>query len=80
MATQAERADVIQVALPAAFRHRQNVIGIPQTLAHPRVESPVAHQGRARIAARPLQLAMLFDRVQTAMGANAAVALQYLLP
>ena len=80
MATQAERADVIQVALPAAFRHRQNVIGIPQTLANARVQSPVSHQGGADIAACSLQLAMLFNRIQPAMGANAAVALQDLLP
>jgi hypothetical protein len=80
MATQAQGADVIQVALPAAFRHRQNVIGIPQTLAHARVQSPVAHQGRACIPARSLQLAVLLDRVQTAMRANPSVALQDLLP
>jgi hypothetical protein len=80
MATQAKGADVIQVALPAAFRHRQNVIGIPKTLAHPRVQSPVAHQGGARIPTRSLQLAVLFDRVESAMGANASVALQDLLP
>ena len=79
MATQAEGADVVQVALPAAFRHRQNVIGIPQTLAHPRVESPMAHQGRPCVAASSLQLAMLFDRVEAAMRADAAVSLQYLL-
>ena len=52
MATQAERADVIQVAFPSAFRHRQNVIGIPQALAHSRVESPVPHQGHAPVTTR----------------------------
>ena len=80
MATQAQGADVIQVALPAAFRHRQNVIGIPQTLAHASVQSPVSHQGHTCIAARSLQPAVLFDRVQPAMSANASVALQNLLP
>ena len=76
MATQAESANVIQVAFPSTFRHRQNVIGIPQALAHPRAESPVPHQGRARIATRPFQPAVLPERVQTAMRANAAITLQ----
>jgi hypothetical protein len=40
----------------------------------------MSHQGRADIAARSLQPAVLFDRVQPAMGANASVALQNLFP
>jgi hypothetical protein len=56
------------------------VIGIPQTFAHPGVESPVPHERLARISARSLQLAVLSDCVQTAMSANASVALQNLLP
>jgi hypothetical protein len=79
MATQAKGADVIQVAFPSSFRHRKNVIGIPQALAHPRAESPVPHQGRARITTRSFQPAMLPDRVQTAMRAKAAITLQDLL-
>jgi hypothetical protein len=79
MATQAEGADVIQVAFPTTFRYRQNVIGIPQALAHPRIESPVPHQGRARITTRSFQPVVLPDRVQTAMRANAAITLQDLL-
>jgi hypothetical protein len=55
------------------------VIGIPQALAHPRAESPVPHQGRARITTRSFQPAMLPDRVQTAMRAKAAITLQDLL-
>ena len=34
MATKAKGSNVIQVALAAAFRYRQNVIGIPQTFAY----------------------------------------------
>ena len=80
MATQAQSANVIQVAFPSTFRHRQNMIGIPQTLTHPPAESPVPHQGLAPVTTRSFQVAMLLDRVETAMGANPAIALQDLLP
>jgi mannose/fructose/N-acetylgalactosamine-specific phosphotransferase system component IID len=50
MATQAKCADVIHVTLPAALGYRQYVIGVPQTLAHPRAHSPVPHKRRACLA------------------------------
>jgi hypothetical protein len=79
MATQAERADVIQVALPAPLRYRQNVIRVPKALAGPRVESPMPHQGHASRPARSLQLALLRDGVNPTVGAHALVTVQYLL-
>ena len=79
MATQAERADVVQVALPAALRYRQNVIRVPKALAGPGDESPMPHQGHAGSPARSLQLALLRDGVNPTVGAHALVAVQYLL-
>ena len=78
MATQAKGADIIQVALSAAFRYRQNVIGIPQTFSHLCLETPVEHKRLACGAACPFQPAMLFDRVKTTMSANASIALEYM--
>jgi hypothetical protein len=54
MATQAKGTNIIQVALPAPFGYRQNVIRIPQTLAHPGGESPMPHERKADVAARSL--------------------------
>jgi hypothetical protein len=54
MATQAECADVVQVALAAAFRYRQNMICIPETLAHSCRQSPMPHQRQASRAPRTL--------------------------
>jgi len=79
MASQAERADVIQVALPATLRYRQNVIRVPKALAGPRDESPMPHQGNACRPAGSLQLALLCDGVNPTVGAHALVAVQYLL-
>jgi hypothetical protein len=41
--TKAKGSNVIEVALAAPFCYRQNMIGIPQTFAEPRLKSPVAH-------------------------------------
>jgi len=54
MATQAEGTNIIQVTLAAPFGYRQNVIRIPQTLAHPGGESPVPHERKPKVAARAL--------------------------
>ena len=78
MATKAKRADIIQIAFPAALGHWKNVIGIPKTLTHPFAQSPVQHKVRTAVAARSFQLAMFLDRIQATVGAHAPVALQYL--
>jgi hypothetical protein len=54
MATQAEGADIVEVALAAAFRYRQNVIRVPKTLAHFCQESPMPHERQASGAPRTL--------------------------
>ena len=78
MATEAKRADIIEVALATTLRHGKNVIGIPKTLAHPFGESPMPHKGYTAVAARALQLAMFPDRIQAAVSAHAPVTLQNL--
>jgi hypothetical protein len=78
MAAEAERSDVIKVALPAAFRHGKNVIGIPKTFPHPFGESPMPHKDYTAVAARSRQLAMFPDRIQATVGAHAPVTLQNL--
>jgi hypothetical protein len=80
MATQAEGADVVQVALAAAFRHRQNVICVPETLAYPCRDSPVPHERQESGPARTLELAVFPEGVQPAVNAYPPIALQYLLP
>jgi hypothetical protein len=54
MATQAEGSDVVQVALAAAFRYRQNVICVPKTFAYSCRESPLPHERQASVTARTL--------------------------
>lgn len=78
MANQAQRADIIEIALATAFRHGKNVIGIPKTLAHSFAESPMLHKDQAAVAARALQLPMFPDRIQAAVSAHAPVTLQNL--
>jgi hypothetical protein len=79
MAAQAESTDIVEVALPAAFRYRQNVICIPKTLAHSCRKSPLPHKRQASCAPRAFELAVFPDGVQTAVNAHSPVALQYLV-
>jgi hypothetical protein len=78
MATKAEGADVIEVALATALRHGKNVIGVPKTFTHPFDESPMLHKDDTSVASRSLQPAVLPDRIQSAVGAHASVTLQNL--
>ena len=48
MAEQAERAEIGKVALPSAFRHRQNVIGIPQRFPAGLAQTPILQKLPAR--------------------------------
>ena len=78
MATKAERADVIEIALATALCHRKNMIGIPKTLAQAFSKAPVLHKGHTAFAARSLQLAMFPDRIQATVGAHASITLENL--
>jgi hypothetical protein len=72
---EAKRANVIQIAFSTAFGYRQYVIRIPQTLADPRIQTPVLHEGQAGSASSPLDPDVLFDRIQPTVGAYATVTL-----
>jgi hypothetical protein len=73
MAAQTECTDVVEVALAATFRYRQNVICVPKTLAHSR-ESPMPHERQASGAPRTLELAVFHEGVQPAMNAHTPIA------
>jgi hypothetical protein len=62
MAAQAEGTNIVQVALAATFRYRQNVICVPKTLAHSR-EPPMPPERQAIGAPRTLELAMFHEGV-----------------
>lgn len=80
MTTEAESADVVEVALAASFRNRQNVVGVPETFARARLETPVGEQGTSLRAARIAKLPCGGDAINTAGRANALVTLEYPFP
>lgn len=79
MTTQAQSPDVVEIALASAFLYGQNVICIPQALASPFFQAPVAHEGKATLAAGPFQPYLLANRIDSAMGANASIPFEDLL-
>src|SRR5579863_3549736 len=78
MTTQAESADVVDVALPASLRNRQDVVGVPETLAHACLQTPVGEQGTALRAARVAKLPRGGNAIKSARCANAPITLEYL--
>ena len=79
MAAQAERAQVREVALAAAFDDGRDVIGLPEGAAGVAGQVPVVEQALARRAARALQDALRDQRVDTATFADAAIAFEHLV-
>src|SRR4051794_14715264 len=77
MAFQAESTKVGQVALTAAFRDRNNVVGVPDRFPGP--DLPFIHCKAACSASQLPQPGELGDTVQSARSADAFVALQYSL-
>ncbi len=63
MASQTQRANILQIALPAAFGHRHNVIRIPQALPRPRLQPPMFQQRLPARAPRITQTPGLGKRV-----------------
>lgn len=74
MAFEAERAHVRKIALSAALRHRDNVIGVPETLTL--TGPPFGNCGHAGCAAKTLQALVLRDAVDAANRADAAIAFE----
>lgn len=79
MTTKAEGANVGEVALAAAFDDGDDVVGVPERFARAGAETPVREERRSRSAAREAKCAGGGDGVGTAVGADAAVAFEYLL-
>jgi hypothetical protein len=52
MADQAESAKILEIAFAAAFRDRQNVIGVPETAPRHSFQAPAFEQNTASAAAR----------------------------
>jgi hypothetical protein len=78
MAKQAKRADVVEVALPAAFSDRKNVVGVPQTLAGAAANSPLQQEGSPLNSSCAPDLACCGKRIDTAQSTDAMIAKQYL--
>jgi hypothetical protein len=79
VAAQAERAQVREVALAAAFDDGDDVVGLPERAAGRAGEVPVVEQALAGRAAGALQDALRNERIDTATFADAAIALEHLI-
>jgi len=78
VATQTQGADVGQVAFAAALDDRQDVVGIPERFARSSAKAPMPEQRRAAGSARKAELSGGAHRVQSAIGADTPIALEYL--
>jgi hypothetical protein len=78
MAAQAEGADVGEVAFATAFDDGHDVIGVPERFARTSAEAPMREERGAAGPSGEAQLAGSSDGVDAAIGADAAIALEYL--
>ena len=79
MAAQAERTQIGEVALAAAFDDGDDVVGLPEGAAGVTGEVPVVEQALAGGAAGAFQDALRDERVDAAAFADAAVAFEDLV-
>ena len=80
MASETQRAQILQIALPAALRDGDDVVGIPQSLASHPLQPPPLQQPLPVSPAGALQVEVRGAAVHSAQGANAAIALKDLFP
>jgi len=80
MASQAQSADILQIALPSAFHYRNNVIRVPQAGAPPPSGLPLLHQSLAICPTGTPQPAQRRKRIHAAQRANPPVPQKHLLP
>ncbi len=78
MTAKAQRAEIVEVAFAATFRHGQDMIRIPEGFARTCLQSPVRKQGGAACAARIAKLARRGHGVNTAPRAETTIALEHL--
>ena len=79
MAAQTERAEVVEVALPAAFRDGNDVVGFPEGHARAATGLPLFEKPLAALAAGVAQGTPGSDGVDATLGTTAAVAQENLL-
>ena len=80
MTGQTKSAEVVEVALAAAFRHRDLMVGVPQGAAGSHAaQTPDGELLRARVPPRALEPGHGGDGVGGAQGADAAVAGEHLV-
>jgi hypothetical protein len=80
MAADTKRPHVRQIALPAAFCHRQYMIGIPQRFPAALAQSPGFQEVPARRIIQPPHIAPQRHGIHAAGRANPAIALKDSLP
>src|ERR1041385_6982341 len=74
MAANAERSQVLEIALSAAFDHRNFVIGVPQTLACEPPQPPTGKQFLTFGTTRSPQFEIRGDSIRAAERANTSIA------
>lgn len=79
MAEQAQGAQILKIALSSPFRHRQDMIGIPEGLARELLEPPSGQKFLPVSPTRAPQLPVRRAGVDPADRANTPVALQNFL-
>jgi hypothetical protein len=77
MAFQTESAQIGQIAFPAPFRYRHNMIGIPERLTV--LQLPFFQGSQFRNPTQALYMRPFRDAVQTAKSADAAIPFPYSL-
>ena len=80
MALQAQRSQVVEIALSPALCDRLNVIGIPQAFPAVSLQSPIFQQGASGIPARSTKPAIGCDGINAAFGAIPVIAQKDLFP
>lgn len=80
MTAQAHRTNILEIALAPAFDDGNYMIRIPETFAQPATKSPMSKQSDAICAACVTQFENCGNRVDSAAGADAAIAFEHLFP
>jgi len=77
VALQTEGANVREIAFATTFHHWNDMVGIPQALSGTAAQAPIEKKLEPGSASETFQLPLSIQAVDSAAGANAAIALQY---
>lgn len=80
VALQAKRSHIREVALPSAFRHRQNVVGIPERLSAAFGKTPLFQKPPPRRIVQAPHVPPQSDGVNAAPCANPGIAVEHAFP